>query len=497
MAQAPAIQWQKSLGGSSDEYANDIQITYDGGYITAGYALSNNGNVSGNHGGKDYWVVKLDASGNIQWQKSYGGSRDDEAFSLYQSTDSGYVVAGYSMSDDGDITNHHGGTDTSDYWIVKLNAGGTIQWENSFGGTDYDAAASIQQTADSGYIVAGFTQSVNGDITLNHGNSDYWILKLTATGTIQWQHAYGGTSWDNATSIQQTADSGFIVAGNAYSADGDVSFNHGLSDYWMLKLNATGTIQWEKSYGGSDNEYPYNVRQTAGNGYIIAGQTVSTDGDVTQHYAPPEYWIVKTDPAGTIQWEKSYGGQGSDYAGAVEQTNDGGYIAAGTTSSFDFDVTGNHGVNDCWIVKSDSAGAIQWELCYGGPWDDGATSIHQTTDGGYIFAGHSMLTGGDVTNNNGAHDFWIVKLNATVGMNEITGSSNITIYPNPAKNEITVYAKNFPEGTVFTVTDRAGKEILTGRLNNKSSRIAIDKLTPGIYIFRAGQFKQLFEKIKK
>ena len=297
MAQAPAIQWQKSLGGSSDEYANDIQITYDGGYITAGYALSNNGNVSFNHGGKDYWVVKLDASGNIQWQQSFGGSRDDEAFSVYQSTDSGYVVAGYSMSDDGDITNHHGGTDTSDYWIVKLNAGGTIQWENSFGGTDYDAAASIQQTADSGYIAAGFTQSVNGDITLNHGNSDYWILKLTSVGAIQWQYTYGGTSWDNAASIQQTVDSGYIVAGNTYSADDDVSFNHGLSDYWMLKLSATGAIQWEKSYGGSDNEYSYTVRQTTGNGYIIAGQTVSTDGDVTQHYAPPEYWIVKTDPA--------------------------------------------------------------------------------------------------------------------------------------------------------------------------------------------------------
>ena len=138
-------------------------------------------------------------------------------------------------------------------------------------------------------------------------------------------------------------------------------------------------------------------------------------------------------------------------------------------------------------------GTMLWRA----PWDDGATSIHQTADGGYIFAGHSMLTGGDVTNNNGAHDFWIVKLNATVGMNEITDSGNITIYPNPAKNEITVYAKNFPEGTVFSITDRTGKEILTGRLNDKSTRIAIDKLISGIYIFRAAQFKRLFEKIKK
>ena len=179
---APAIEWQKSLGGTNDENAYSIQQTADGGYIAAGYSKSSNGDVTGNHGFYDYWVVKLDGAGNIQWQKCLGGTSYDQAFSIQQTADGGYVVAGWSYSNDGDVTGNHGG---DDYWVVKLDTAGIIQWQKSLGGTNDDYAQSIQQTADWGYVIAGGSGSNDGDVTGNHGGADYWIVKLapdTVTG---------------------------------------------------------------------------------------------------------------------------------------------------------------------------------------------------------------------------------------------------------------------------------------------------------------------------
>ena len=481
--QAPGIQWQKSFGGTSDEFANAIESTKDGGYILAGYTQStNNGNVTGTHGAHDFWVVKIDAIGNLQWQHSYGGTDNEDASAIKQTLDSGYVVVGYSKSNDGDITAHHGTNSTADCWIIKLNKLGIIQWEKSFGGTDEDFASSVQQTADSGFVLAGLTQSVDGDVSFNHGNSDYWVLKLNAAGTLQWEKTYGGTAYDNAISIQRTINNSYVVTGSSNSIDGDVSINKGLFDYWVLKLNSIGVIQWEKSYGGTNTESATSIKQTNDSGYVISGYANSNDGDVSPNYAGPEYWIVKTDSLGTIQWEKSYGGQGSDDAYDIEQTVDGGYIVAGSSASTDFDVTGNHGVWDSWIIKLSNTGIMQWEQSYGGPWDDGATMIHQTSDGGYIFSGHSMLTGGDVTGTQGAHDFWIVKLNATVGLNELSKPVSVFIYPNPTNDDISFELNESVESII--ITDALGKAIdhtLIKKVNNQYIVSFNSNVSKGIY----------------
>jgi len=186
---APAIEWQKSLGGIIDDVAYCVQQTSDGGYIVGGYAVSNNGDVSLNHGNNDYWIVKLDASANITWQKCLGGSNVDKGYSVEQTSDGGYIVAGESLSIDGNVTGNHG---SYDCWIVKLDANGNIMWQKSLGGTLHDSGNSIQQTKDGGFILAGFSYSNDGDVTGNHGNRDFWIVKLDSAGNITWQKSLGG-----------------------------------------------------------------------------------------------------------------------------------------------------------------------------------------------------------------------------------------------------------------------------------------------------------------
>ena len=408
--QAPPIQWEKSLGGIGSDINFSIQQTTDGEYITIGYSNSNDNDVTGNHGENDYWVVKLDSIGNILWQKSLGGTGDDIAYFIQQTTDKGYIIAGESNSTDGDVTGNHGGYD---YWIVKLDSIGNIQWEKSFGGTSDEEAYCVQQTTDGGYVVAGWSRSTDGDVTGNHGSYDYWIVKLNTIGNILWQKCLGGTAGELAYFTQQTTDGGYIIAGWTRSTDGDVIGNHagGGEDYWIVKLDSSGTLKWQKCLGGTGDELTHSIQQTNDNGYIVGGWSPSDDGDVTGNHGLDDYWIVKLDSIGNIQWQKSLGGTNIDFGGySIQQTNDNGYVVTGSSQSNDSDVTGNHGGKDYWVVKLDSIGNIQWQKSLGGTNSEGAHSVQETTDGGYIISGSSNSTDGDVTGNHGGYDYWIVKL---------------------------------------------------------------------------------------
>jgi hypothetical protein len=399
--------WQKSLGGSGSDGALAVRQTFDGGYIIAGYSNSNDGDVSGNQGDYDYWIVKLTLTGEIEWQKSYGGSGSDGAYSVQQTTDGGYIIAGDTESDDGDVTFNHG---VSDYWIVKLGSTGVIEWQKSLGGSLGDLANIIQQTNDGGYIIAGESSSNDGDVMGNHGNSDYWIVKLTSTGKLTWQKSLGGSSIDRANFIKETNDGGYIIAGESKSDDGDVSENHGDYDYWIVKLTSTGQIDWQKSFGGSSDDGAYSVQQTADGGYVIAGYSNSDDGDVSENHGDYDYWIVKLTSTGQIDWQKSLGGSSDDGAYSVQQITGGGYIIAGDSKSDDFDVSGNHGGSDYWIVKLNSTGEIEWQRSLGGSLTDWANFIQQTNDGGFIIAGESASDDGDISGSHGDYDCWIVKI---------------------------------------------------------------------------------------
>jgi hypothetical protein len=491
----PTIEWQKSLGGTYDDYAYLIQQTTDGGYIIAGESLSNDGDVTGHYGTttyNDYWVVKLNSIGTIAWQKSLGGTYDDRATSIQQTMDGGYIVAGHSKSNDGDVTGHHGTTSYYDYWVVKLNSTGTIEWQKSLGGTFDDWGQSIQQTTDSGYIIAGYSSSNDGDVTGHHGTTtthDYWVVKLNSTGTIEWQKSLGGTYNDDASSIQQTTDGGYIVAGVSSSNDGDVTGHHGTSnyeDYWVVKLNSTGIIAWQKSLGGTSSDFAESIRQTTDGGYIVAGFSSSNDGDVTGNHGSLDYWVVKLNPTGTIAWQKSLGGTDVDLGLSIHQTTDSGYIIAGSCGSNDGDVTVNHGFYDYWVVKLNSTGTIQWQKSFGGTISECAYSILQTTDGGYIVAGMSFSNNGDVTGHHGTsstNDYWVVKLSPDVGIKDINkNNSNINVYPNPANTEITI--ELICQNSLVGICNISGQEIMQLKARSQKLKVDVSNLPSGIYFVK-------------
>ena len=493
-AQAPTIEWQKSLGGSGLEEGYSIQQTIDGGYVVAGTSNSTDGDVTGNHGNKDYWLVKLSSTGTITWQKSLGGSGNDQAHSIQQTTDGGYIVAGLSNSTDGDVTGNHG---DYDYWVIKLDSTGNKVWEKSLGGSGSDIAYFIQEITGGGYIVSGYSSSTDGDVIGNFGGWDYWVVKLSSTGTITWQKSLGGSGNDQAHSIQQTIDGGYIVAGSSNSTDGDITNNLGSSDYWLVKLDSIGTITWQKSLGGSEGDGAYSIQQTTDGGYIVAGITNSINGDITGNHGGGDYWVVKLDSIGTITWQKSLGGNDKDYGYSIQQTTDNGYIVIGRSNSVGGDVTSNIGGWDYWIVKLSINGAVIWEKSLGGSGSDYGYSIQQTTDGGYIVVGYSWSIDGNVTGNNGGWDYWVIKLSASVGVSEVSAFSEFNVYPNPTNSQITLKVNTNLVGAVYTIYDNMGKMVMSGKVNAEHTVIELDNLSNGIYLFSIGEnSKQVFKVIK-
>lgn len=474
---APSIEWQKSLGGTSDDEAWSIQQTNDGGYIALGNSYSNDGNVTGNHGDGDCWIVKLDESGNLEWQKCLGGTGPEETGSVRQTTDGGYIVAGWTGSNDGDVMGDHG---YYDRWIVKLDSIGDIQWQKCLGGTGAEGANSIQQTIDGGYIVVGWSLSNDSD-----------VIKLDSVGDIQWQKPWGGTQ---ATSAQQTADSGYIIGG--YKND----FN-GYGDYWVVKFDNSGTTEWQKSLGGLSIDDARSIQQTADGGYVVAGLAESDNGDVTGPHGGYDYWVVKLNDAGNLEWEKCLGGTGDDKGWFIQQTTDEGYIVAGGAQSNDGDVTGAHGDWDVWVTKIDSGGNLQWQKCLGGTNVDWGSCVQQTTDGGYIVAAYSQSNNGDVTDNHGGADFWIVKLSPSIptAVEATAANEFMSIFPNPFSNSTIIsfsisQSENISLGifdlqgrlirTLMNESISEGEHTLTWDVRNGPDRSGGNEVSDGIYLLK-------------
>lgn len=360
-----------------------LQPTSDGGYILAGKTHSG---TSLNN----LLVLKVSPNGSIDWQKSYyNGPYNEEAYSVQQTFDGGYIVAGYTESSYS--------TTSYDLWLLKLHADGTVEWEKTYGAQSADLGMGIQQTPDGGYIVAGNTSSFGA------GGYDAWVLKLNSDGSVAWQKGYGGPQSDVAESIQQTADGGYVVVGSTYS------FGGGYSDAWVLKLNSDGSVAWQKAYGGPNYDQVYSVHQTSDEGYILAGykeQTLWGDCDA---------WVMKLNADGSVAWQKTYGGQFWDGSVAVQETSDGGYVVGGSTNSF------GAGDRDVWVLKLNSDGTVAWEKTYGGSGYEHIELLKQTSDDGYVIFGYSSSF---IPNG-----VWALKLDSEGNLLDcpITGTSSATV----------------------------------------------------------------------
>lgn len=403
-AKAQVIQWQICLGGTQHEYSTSVKQTTDGDYVIAGYTNSNDGDVTVNYGDTDFWVVKIDPANQITWQNSFGGTQGELATSVIQTSDGGFLITGATSSNNGHVSGNHG---NSDAWVVKLDPAGNLQWQKCFGGTLNDQAMSVVQSPDGNFVFAGITYSNNGDVSGNHGGMDAWVVKIDTAGNLIWQKCLGGSSTDLVSSIENSSNGNFIIAGNSFSLDGDVGVNYGLSDMWVVLIDNAGNLIWENSFGGSQVDAARSVQQTSDGGYIVAGEAYSNDILVIGNHGASDFWVIKLNPAGNMQWQQCLGGSNSDYPRAIKQTGDQGFLVAGITSSNDGQVTGSHGLDDAWLVKLDYSGNLQWQNCIGGSALDDATSIDLTIDGNFIVAGRTASNDGDISGNHGGYDFWM------------------------------------------------------------------------------------------
>jgi hypothetical protein len=331
--------WSKIFEISAPAQA--IQQTSDGGFIVTG------GVYSIDFGPTDFRVMKLNVDGSVAWQRTYSGSGNNVSTDIQTTLDGGYILAGKTSPDNYNAY----------LWILKLDKDGNGQWQKTYGA---GRANSILQTSDGGYITVGVTSSFGA------GKEDFWVLKLDKDGNVQWQKTYGGTDDDEANSVQQTLDGGYIVAGMTHS------FGAGQEDIWILKLNLDGDVQWQKTYGGPGNDLAKSIQLTSDRGYIVAGGTSSFGS------GGEDAWVLKIDKDGNLQWQKTYGGTTDEEANVIRQTTDGGYVVGGYTDSF--------GPTDqnAWLVKLDSNGDVIWQNTYGA---GRINSIQETLDGGYITAG--------------------------------------------------------------------------------------------------------------
>ncbi len=429
MAQS-AIEWEDALGGIGYEELRCLQPTLDGGFVYActspSSELTSSDITEPTNGAGDYWIVKVDSDGIKVWDRRVGGSDFESAQEIQQTTDGGYIVGGFSKSPaSGDKSeNNYGDISTDDFWVVKLDSVGIILWERTYGGSGDEELYHIQETADGGYILGGSSDSpISGTKTaVNYGEQDYYVVKIDAVGNQLWDQSFGGLVRDVIQGMDEAADGSFYLGGYSESgATGNKSeptFSPGRSDYWLVKIDSNGNKLWDRTYGGDSWDQIRNIIVSADQNVILAGWSKSdaTGNKTTVSFGLEDMWIMKVDPAGDILWQQNYGGNLKEECTQVFETSCGELLLGGfSRSPVSGNKTGNlEGNHDYWILKTDALGNKIWDETYGGDDVDLLYDFKRSFDGGYILGGISISNGtGDRSEPSlGPQDVWIVKLKA-------------------------------------------------------------------------------------
>ncbi len=407
-SQPPEVEWFRTFGLDSTDIAYSVQQTTDGGYIYAGKTGPSLWY------GTDALLVKTDSVGNIDWYRLYGGEEVDDTKSVLQTSDGGYILAGRTASF---------GSGAVDMYVLKTNGQGDTLWTRTYGGISSDNAESVQQTTDGGYVIAGDSRETYMDLF------DMYLVKIDSLGDTIWTRTYGGPNDRTAYCVRQTRDGGFILVG----------FNGGgvESDIYLVNTDSLGNLQWTGTYGGNDYDRARSVLQTTDGGYIVVGSTHSYGAGGSDIY------VVKTDSLGDTLWTRTYGGDGFEYADEVQQTIDGGYIIAGYTESF------GSGGYDLYLLKINTVGDTIWTMVYGSEDSEYGRSVALTADGGYIVAGEFRIY---IPPNDYLIDAWLVKTGPDTAVSGAPSIQTIKpphsfalhpAYPNPF-NPTTIISYDVP-----------------------------------------------------
>jgi len=453
---AAQVSFLRTYGGPQTEAAWSVLQLPDGGYVFGGQTASFGA------GSDDFWLVCTDSLGETLWTRTYGGAGSDICWSVGQTSDGGYIMAGTTWSF---------GAGSQDAWLVKTDEHGDTTWTRTHGDTAFDRAVSVRQAYDGGYVLTGGTRSYGGFI-------DLWLVKTDASGNRVWFKNYGGPLSDGGSSVQQTTDSGYIVVGNTRS------FGAGSSDAWLIKTDAAGDTVWTRTYGGADVDQGSSVQQTADGGYLIAGSTRSfgARGD--------DFWLIKTDAAGDTLWTRTYDYSDVDLCFSVQQTRDSGFFLAGYTN----EVGGGY---DVYLIRTDPRGETLWTRMYGGPMHDMVNSGRQTADGGYIIAGST------VTQGPGGQEAWLIKTDpaGTVGIAEPRQRFAPDLLPTATVCRGVLHLRPSP----FPLPEGEGREdgaVLLAAMGRKVLDLApgannVRHLAPGVYFVREEGSRGASERVRK
>jgi len=357
-----ASNWSRLYAPIDMAQLEEVVLTDDCGLVAAGLAVD----VAEND--RDAWVLKLDARGEVEWARAYGGPAWDDRVSIDQCADGGYQLAAETMSF---------GAGAADLWVLKLDSNCLVVWQKTYGEALSEGTPFVRATPGGGALLAG-TNKVSGR------GDDIWLLKLDSEGRVEWQRAYGGRGTDCAGALELTADGGIVIAGPTSS------FGEGDWDIWVLKLDGSGAIEWEKAYGESNSEWAHGILQTSDGGYIVVGSREVTGPNIFCQ-------VLKLDSRGEIEWEKEVRGGEYGVAWAVAEAADGGYLVTAMRSSFSPQVG--------WLFKLDASGNLEWEKTYGGLGFDDLFDVLATPEGGFV------AVGGTSTFSVDRGDAWVLKLN--------------------------------------------------------------------------------------
>lgn len=487
-SQSYSIDWRTCFGTTTWDEGDDIVKVADG-YLLLGLSEQ-----------EDIWLIKIDFAGNLIWERKYGGSRSDGAVRIIETTDHYYYILGTSQSSDGDITNDPY-PNSIDSWILKIDGSGNIIWDRIYGGTYKDYSMNGCLSSDGGIVTLVYTNSVDGDVTSHFGFFDTWIHKLNASGEHVWSTFIGGSYFDFCYGITATSDGGYLVAGLTFpdlSTGGNLNcqgFN-GNGQASMFKLDSLGNLEWQQCYGGSEDD-GINYILEIENGYIIAGFGSSSDGDlVNSNYHPgyfttgaptPDIWLLNIDFSGNLLWQRCYGGSDADYSNKIFKTNK-GYKIFGNTNSSNGDVIDNHSWNaaysDIWMIDVDSAGNLLSSQCFGHTGgEELINGVIKLNDSEFVLTGFTSSTHWFCADET---DITLFQIRDTLvdAREDIFFEQFIKVTPNPAKDFILLDSKT--EKTVIVeIFDLLGirryQLVIPGKTTTK---LLLSNLAPGIYFYK-------------